>query len=149
MFNIPETIFKSIESQVAALDSQPKVIRNRSWADRIDELPSISLYLEGDDVPDDDTSPDSIFHSVYHEMEMRFEFTVAKVENEEVSDTLYQLINAVTKRFHAQLETMRKQAPGLVQIIESDMSAVEIDNELATVVAKADKTYIARYKQPR
>lgn len=146
---VGESIFRAIEKQVAGLPARPKVIRNRSWANRLEDLPVVSLFLVGDEVPDDDFSGDAIFHSIYHDLELKMELVAAKVRGEDSSETIYKLADGIARRLQEQLPVLREQAPGLVHVAEGGLAEVEFDTELKTEIIRADKTFIVKYKVRR
>lgn len=147
--SIAEMVFRVMEEQIALLPNPPTVKRNQAWANRLKELPLVSLYLEADERVAGDFDTESIVNYKDKTMTIRMELTVAKKQGESVTWTLYHIVDGVSRRLEEQLSVMREQAPMLVHVDEGDLSEVEMSADFQHEVARADKTYYARYRQPR
>lgn len=149
MKSMAESILAAVESQLKQLPGSPKVERNKAYANRLADLPFISMRLGEDDVPDDDLSADATYDFIFHHIELNLDLVVGKVKDKSLSESLYNLADEIAWRFEEQLGVLRQEAEGLVQIAEGGMAEVEYGKVLKTTTAMATKTFTVQYQKPR
>lgn len=149
MTSLVETVYETLARQAAQLPQGPTVARNRVWANNLAELPFISVEAGADDIPADDFSAEASSLSIYHDVEFIFQLLVARENDRSLSLSIHALADALARRFHLQLDLMRKQAPGLVHVAEQGLSEIEYISDFDVEVARAAKTFLAKLKKPR
>lgn len=147
--SVAEAIFSAIEKQIALLDDPPTVVRNQAWAERMDSLPLVSLFMEEDEnaYMNWEEGVNALKKVKY--LTIRMELIIRKVQNESVTWTMFHLAEQITRRLEEQMNIMISQAPALIDISEGNMSEVSSDVTFEYEVAMAEKTYIAQYEVER